>query len=98
MPVMPPVSEKELKRYPKMTRWFNPILLTRLIWSVVLSSWFGQFSDRRLLVAALDPAKEDEFVQRANLGLKPDADGALWVDFTPTWATDLNPPMRWPVY
>jgi len=41
-------------RYPGMARWFSPLLLTKLLWNVFLSQVFGQYADRRLLVAALD--------------------------------------------
>ncbi|CDX21362.1 conserved membrane hypothetical protein [Mesorhizobium plurifarium] len=75
-----------------MTGWFSPGLLLRLLWRVVLSDLFGQYADRRLIVAALDAASQDELVERANqflpgkdneqlCSLDPDEDGAVWVDF-----------------
>ena len=82
MPARPPVSLEELQNYPRMASWFNPRLLTRLLWKVVVSDLFGQYADRRLIVAALDTATEAELVARARkLKLSPDAGGAVWVDF-----------------
>jgi len=54
MPIKPPVSLEQLKNYPTMTRWFHPGLLLKLLWRVVVSDLFGQYADRRLMVAALD--------------------------------------------
>ncbi|MFW8612700.1 metallophosphoesterase [Mesorhizobium ciceri] len=88
----PPPDLAGLARYPKMTGWFSPGLLLRLLWRVVLSDLFGQYADRRLIVAALDTVPEDELVKRARQFLPgqdnqevwnfgPDSDGAVWVDF-----------------
>jgi len=54
MPVKSPVTLKELAAYPQMARWFNPILLLKLLRNVIVSTMFGQYADRRLIVAALD--------------------------------------------
>jgi hypothetical protein len=89
MPARPPVSLEELQHYPRMTSWFNPGLLTKLLWKVIVSDLFGQYADRRLIVAALDtvpepddPAQEPELVKRARkLKLEPDPEGAVWIDF-----------------
>jgi hypothetical protein len=91
MPTTPPPLE-ELAKYPRMTPWFDPLLLVRLLWRVIVSDLFGQYADRRLIVAALDPVSEDELFDRAQKFLpgheneemwtfSPDAEGALWVDF-----------------
>ncbi|MER8390263.1 metallophosphoesterase [Mesorhizobium sp. M1380] len=75
-----------------MTGWFSPVLLLRLLWRVVLSDLFGQYADRRLIVAALDTVQEDELVRRAQQflpgrddkqlwSLDPGEDGAVWIDF-----------------
>lgn len=91
-----PVSIEELRTYPRMTSWFRPKLLAKLLWRVVVSELFGQYADRRLIVAALDPASKEELIDRAR-GFLPGAeltneenrrptpfepiDGAVWVDF-----------------
>jgi Calcineurin-like phosphoesterase len=79
---------QDRKIYPDMTHWFSPGLLTKLLWKVVVSDMFGQYADRRLIVAALDTVPPDELVARANLTnvLHKDANGALWIDF----AADLG--------
>lgn len=93
----PPISLEELKRYPRMTSWFRPDLLAKLLWRVIVSDVFGQYADRRLIVAALDPAPADELVRRSqqfvpetpfdNEDDRPptlfsrDEEGALWFDF-----------------
>jgi hypothetical protein len=79
---------QDRKTYPDMTRWFNPVLLTKLLWKVVVSDVFGQYADSRLIVAALDTVPPEELVKRADLTevLDKDANGALWIDF----AADLG--------
>jgi hypothetical protein len=64
-----------------MTRWFSPNLLRKLLLKVILSDVFGQYADRRLIVAALDPASDDELFERTQLNLPRDRDGAVWIDF-----------------
>src|SRR5882724_7108171 len=97
MSLMPPVSLEELKKYPTMTSWFRPGLLAKLLWRVIVSEVFGQYADRRLIVAALDPVKEGDLLQRArqfvpetpfaNEDERPptlftkDEGGAVWIDF-----------------
>lgn len=71
---------------------FDPRLLAKLIGRVIVSDLFGQYADRRLIVAALDTVADDELVQRARQfmpknadknvwSFEPDATGAIWVDF-----------------
>jgi hypothetical protein len=92
-----PVSLDKLRTYPTMTSWFRPDLLAKLLWRVVVSEVFGQYADRRLIVAALDLAAKDELVSRAsqfvpetsfeNPDERPptlftkDDEGAVWIDF-----------------
>jgi hypothetical protein len=83
---------KDLAKYPKMTAWFDPRLLAKLLGRVIVSDLFGQYADRRLIVAALDAVPDKELVERAQQfmpgnpneevwTLTPDADGAIWIDF-----------------
>ena len=65
MPATPPPSLDALAKYPKMTAWFNPKLLAKLLWRVIVSDLFGQYADRRLIVAALDTVSSKELVKRA---------------------------------
>jgi len=51
---------EELPNLPYMTRWFNPTLLVKLLWQVIVSDLFGQYADRRLIRAALDKSSETE--------------------------------------
>ncbi len=92
MPNTPPVSTEDLARYPGMTGWFQPTLLAKLLWRVIVSELFGQYADGRLMVAALDTVKDDELVKRARQFMPgvgdpnvwtftPDEDGAVWVDY-----------------
>lgn len=91
MPTTPP-DLKGLSNYPKMTGWFRPALLLRLMWRVILSDLFGQYADRRLIVAALDTVPPEDLVARAQQflpgkeneqlwTLDPDDEGAVWIDF-----------------
>ena len=49
-----PPSLDDLARYPRMTGWFQPMLLARMLRRMLISETFGHYADRRLLVAALD--------------------------------------------
>jgi hypothetical protein len=73
---------RDRKTFPGMTRWFDPALLAKLLWNVIVSGLFGQYADRRLMIAALDTAKPDELVKRAEKArLIPGEDNAIWIDF-----------------
>lgn len=78
------VTTAHIREFPVMTSWFNPVLLTKLLKPVILSDLFGQYADRRLIEAALDPVTPKEMVDRARTvkeGLTADKDGAVWIDY-----------------
>jgi Calcineurin-like phosphoesterase len=80
---------RKYRDYPRMAHWFNPLLLLKLLSNVILSSVFGQYADRRLIVAALDTVSADVHFERACAVKKyftPDTDGAVWLD----WVADLG--------
>lgn len=81
MPIKPTLDQ--LRRYPRMAHWFNPILLSKLLLEVIVSGLFGQYADRRLIVAALDTVSDQEHVDRADISgeMNADSDGAIWIDF-----------------
>jgi hypothetical protein len=76
-------TAEEFIRYPGMTGWFNPGLLFKLLWRVIISDLFGQYADRRLLEAALDNVPKSEIQNRDDLSqkLEKDSSGAVWIDF-----------------
>lgn len=77
-----PPNIKDRKIYPDMTRWFDPILLGKLLRNVVTSGMFGQYADRRLMIAALDTVDTDVLMQRAHdAKLQVNANGEAWFDF-----------------
>jgi hypothetical protein len=81
MPVKP---LDDYKRFPKMAHWFDPVLLIKLLNNVATSSMFGQYADRRLMVAALDTVPDADHVARAmalSQHFKPDDSGSVWFDF-----------------
>lgn len=77
-------SADGLKDYPYMTGWFQLGLLSKLLLNVVISGLFGQYADRRLIIAALDKESDQELKARAeeftNL-LPREPDGSLWIDY-----------------
>ena len=79
--------------YPGMTRWFNPILLIQLLMKVIVSDLFGQYADRRLVIAALDTVDEAEHMRRTQIqgDLKRDSQGALWIDFVADLGDGFDP-------
>jgi hypothetical protein len=79
----------DYKKFPRMAHWFRPWLLLKLLNNVITSSMFGQYADRRLIVAALDTQTPEEHYRRAIClrdTFKPDAEGAVWID----WVADLG--------
>jgi hypothetical protein len=73
---------QDRKTYPDMTHWFNPALLGKLLLNVIVSQTFGQYADRRLMVAALDTVPPDELQRRAEKHtFAKDGEGAVWIDF-----------------
>jgi len=71
----------ELEKYPGMTHWFDPVLLSKLLLKVIVAGLFGQYADRRLLMAALDTVGSDELVKRAGIpGVIPEQ-GPFWIDY-----------------
>src|SRR5437899_7748500 len=80
---------KDTKTYPRMAHWFSPVLLLQLLNNVVVSSMFGQYADRRLMIAALDTVPPEEHTRRAEefrARLKADEKGGVWID----WVADLG--------
>jgi hypothetical protein len=79
----------DTKSYPRMAHWFDPVLLLQLLNNVVVSSIFGQYADRRLMIAALDTVPSEEHTRRAEefrSRLKTDENGGVWID----WVADLG--------
>jgi Calcineurin-like phosphoesterase len=80
---------RDYSKYPRMAHWFSPWLLFRLLNNVILSSLFGKYSDRRLMIAALDTVSPETHFKRATdlrSYFQPDSEGAVWID----WVADLG--------
>jgi hypothetical protein len=60
----PVPSLTKLAIYPRMTGWFGPLLLLKLLGRVVVSDMFGQYADRRLILAALDTVSAEVISSR----------------------------------
>jgi hypothetical protein len=74
------VSEDDLNSFPKMTSWFNPLLLFKLLKPVIISQIFGEYADRRLIHAALDAETDAEQLRRADLRAD-DPQAPVWIDY-----------------
>ena len=85
------VKVDDLVRFPEMTSWFAPGLLAKLLMRVIVSDVFGQYADRRLTEAALDPHWRDELSDRIDLKLTPDRDGAVWLDYVSDLGDGFDP-------
>ena len=103
----PPPDLAELAKYPGMASWFEPRLLAKLLGRVIISDLFGQYADRRLILAALDPVGPQELFVRAQKFMPghdneqvwiftPDAEGALWIDFLADLGDGFNERTRSP--
>lgn len=66
-----------------MVQWFNPVLLAKLGWQVIVSALFGQYADQRVSQAALDDANDATLLSRYDLQkeMEADEDGAYWFDY-----------------
>ena len=69
--------------YRRMSRWFSPRLLLDIVQRVFESTLFGQFADRRLVHAALDPLTPENLSKRCGIedGICRSEDGVTWVDY-----------------
>ena len=74
--------DKTPPELPYMAGWFEPGLLVKLLWRVIVSDLFGQYADRRLILAALDPVSPDELVARAKQFMPGNNNEEVW-SFTP---------------
>lgn len=79
----PPPNLNDRNEYPAMVGWFDPPMLVDIARQAIVSALFGQYADRRLIQAALDPANSAEFMRRAELtaSIPVDPQGAVWVDY-----------------
>lgn len=82
----------DLPRFPGMTGWFKPSLLAKLLLRVVISDLFGQYADRRLIVAALDPVDKLKHLERAKrFEREPDDNGPVWIDYVADLGDGFDP-------
>lgn len=73
---------EHLKFFPRMTGWFEPLLLLKLLTNVIVSKLFGQYADRRLIVAALDKEPLAQSIEATDIRedvTRPDGD--IWIDY-----------------
>jgi hypothetical protein len=73
------VKQQDLTYFPAMTGWFNPILLAKLLLRVITSDVFGQYADRRLIEAALDPDKPGRTFDISPGGIGENT--SIWIDY-----------------
>lgn len=80
---MPKPTQEHIDKAPGMVHWFNPMLLVKLLWHVIVSDMFGRFADRRLIHAALDYATPAEHMSRADIrdNINPQDSNQLWFDY-----------------
>ena len=66
-----------------MTGWFEPVLLAKLLLRAIISDVFGQYADRRLISAALDPVSEKSLRDRVDISrsMAKDKAEAVWFDY-----------------
>ena len=79
------VADLEFERKP-MVRWLSPRVLVDAGLRVVVSSLFGQYSDKREFQAALDPTPGPPL----SYGAADEQDGALWLDFVADLGDGFN--------
>jgi hypothetical protein len=84
--------ERQLRSMPQMVRWFSPFVLMRTARQAIDSALFGQYADRRLMQAALDPIAGNVAARNdLSQSVKPDSDGAVWVDFVADLGDGFEP-------
>jgi hypothetical protein len=69
--------------YPGMVRWFSPLVLIKTARKAIVSALIGQYADRRLVHAALDPVTDEDVAKRCDFSsvFKRGPDGATWIDY-----------------
>src|SRR6476619_3701082 len=77
------VRVSHLQHFPPMTGWFEPVRLFKLLLRVIISDVFGQYADRRLISAALDPVSEKSLRDRVDIShsMAKDKTKAVWFDY-----------------
>ena len=78
-----PILQDDINVMRGMVKWFDPGVLMKILKPVVVSGIFGEYADRRLIQAALDPATDKELYERADIRktLVPDHTGDVWFDY-----------------
>ena len=78
--------ERDLGRYPLMTKWFSPRLLVWAAYRDIAARIFGEFADRRTTQHLADPIPADPAIRKAfaerydySPGVQPEQ--PFWVDF-----------------
>ncbi|WP_108883243.1 metallophosphoesterase [Anderseniella sp. Alg231-50] len=86
------LDEERFKNRKQMVRWFDPSVLVKVLYPVIISKVFGEYGDRRLVHAALDPAKVSEYLCRSDIRacLKKDEDEAIWFDYAADTGDGFN--------
>src|SRR3977135_4142405 len=73
-----PPQLPDLAKYPRMTGWFGPILLIKLLGRVIVSDLFGQYADRRLILAGLDTVSPEDLFKRAQKFMPGQDNEEVW--------------------
>lgn len=75
-----------------MVRWFNPLLLVKLGWQVIVSELFGQYADQRAIQSALDDVDDKTLLARYDLtkAFSKDKDGSIWLDYVSDLGEGFN--------
>ena len=75
-----PEDLHNMNEYPGMVHWFSPKVLLNVVKKVIASKLFGQYADRRLVHASLNPIRDYQTDSRAEAGIG-NAKDAVWVDY-----------------
>ena len=80
-------AETNLKKYPGMVSWFNPLVLLKILQGVILSAWFSRYADQRVIQGASDKSDSDTLNKRADLThenseeYQGNENGEFWIDY-----------------
>ncbi len=79
-------------RFKEMVGWFDPTVLVKTARKALDSAMFGQYADRRLIHASLDPDSASRLVKRYDLRqqVKQDQSGAVWIDYVADLGDGFN--------
>ena len=87
---------RNLRTFPKMVKWFTPLLLVRAAFRDIVAHLFGQYADQRVTQHLSDPIPEDpdqqkQFAKRYDYSSEAIGEDPFWVDYAADLGDGFDP-------